>query len=111
MTPNEAAAQLDLLRAAYPDARTKVGPDTAAVWIAMLRRLDRDLGRKAVQSLIEGCKFWPSIAELNEQVVILREQARGERQAAERREDDLAHELMPRVAAPAACAAAACRTC
>lgn len=106
MTPTEAAALFAQLRAAYPDARAKVDSDTAGLWLKRLRGLDRSVAAPAVDALIDGCKFWPTIAELNEQVTLVRDrQARAWREAERRRSekeyDEL--ELPPLQTIPAYC--------
>lgn len=81
MMPTEAAALFKLLRAAYPNAR--IPEDAAQLWLSELRKLDHERGSAAVRSLIAGCKFWPSLAELYEQYRII-----GEQQARARREQE-----------------------
>jgi hypothetical protein len=70
VTRDEAVQLLRLLRAAFPT--TRIEPDTSELWLAELRRLDPSLGEEAVRSLIAGSRFWPTIAELNEQLEIAR---------------------------------------
>jgi hypothetical protein len=94
--PAEAARLLKLLRAAYPDAKQKVSQDTADLWLAELRRLDAGLGETAVRSLLASSRFWPSLAELQEQVEIARRQAAQARRERERREADEQAEALPR---------------
>jgi hypothetical protein len=85
VTPSEAGRLFALLRAAYPDAKAKIGPDTADLWLEELRRLEATSGETAVRSLIESSRFWPSIAELREQYAVAREQLAREFRAEERR--------------------------
>src|SRR5262245_50393722 len=84
---------MKLLRAAYPGAA--VSPDAVELWIAELRRLDDGIGEQAVRSLIGSVKFFPSLAELNEQVEIARAQRARRRRDEERRRDDETAEAMP----------------
>lgn len=84
MTPDEAGALFDLLCAAYPTA--KPSEATADLWLAELRRLDPAVGDAAVRSLIAGSRFWPSVAELHEQVTVAREHAARVARERERRE-------------------------
>jgi Loader and inhibitor of phage G40P len=86
--PDEAAALLKLLRAAYPDAQRRVGEDTAELWLAELLPLDQALGEQAVRSLIESERRWPPIAALREQLAVAREQAARERRDWERQEEN-----------------------
>lgn len=95
MTPTRAGELFRLLRAAYPAA--KLTQDTAELWLTELRRLDDAIGTTAVQSLIARSTFWPSIAELNEQVQIARDQAARMRRDAERRDADLIYDQLPRI--------------
>jgi hypothetical protein len=96
MKRDAATALLRILRAAYPAA--KVGPDTVELWLAELRKLDESIGEPAVRSLVASCRFWPSPAELYEQVEIVRrqraQQARDEERRAEQEAFD-AIELPP----------------
>jgi hypothetical protein len=94
VTPAEAADLLRLLRAAYPEAKRKVGQDTADLWLGELRRLDTALGDQAVRSLIASARRWPSIAELHEQIEVARRQtAQTERDRERQRADEIAEEL------------------
>jgi hypothetical protein len=94
VTPAEAAELFKLLRAAYPEAKRRVGEDTTHVWLAVLRQFDSALGEQAVRSLIGTARRWPSLAELHEQVEIARRQAAEARCDRERQEaDELAEEL------------------
>lgn len=68
MKRDEALKLLRLLRAGFPT--TRIEPDTSELWLAELRRLDPSVGDEAVRSLIARSRFWPTIAELNEQVEI-----------------------------------------
>jgi hypothetical protein len=94
--PDEAAELLKLLRAAYPEAKRRIGPDTAELWLAELRRLDAERGAEAVRSLIASARRWPSIAELHEQLEIARRQAAEARRDRERQEVEQAAEELPR---------------
>jgi hypothetical protein len=84
MTHAEAGALFDLLCAAYPTVSPR--ESTADLWLDELRPLDAALGEKAIRSLIAGSRFWPSVAELNEQVTVAREQAARVTRERERRE-------------------------
>jgi hypothetical protein len=96
VTPAEAAALLRLLRAAYPDAKRRVGQDTTDLWLEALRRLDPALGETAVRSLISSARRWPSLAELEEQVEVARRQAAQARRDRERQQAEQAAEQLPR---------------
>jgi hypothetical protein len=85
MRRGQAEDLLRLLRSAYP--RTNLPAETSELWLIRLRSLDATLGAKAVESLIDGVKFWPSLAELHEQVGIVREQAARELREEERRQE------------------------
>jgi hypothetical protein len=93
MTRTEAAALLKLLTAAFP--RITIDDDTVELWIDGLRPLDHHLGETAVRSLIDGTKFFPTIAELNEAVTIAREHTARARREAERRAADRAYDQQP----------------
>jgi hypothetical protein len=84
MKPDQAEKLLQLLRAAYP--RTTLPDEASDLWLTRLRALDTKVGAKAVESLIDGVKFWPSLAELYEHYEIAREQAARVRRAEERRQ-------------------------
>jgi hypothetical protein len=90
MTPSEAEALFNLMRANYVDARAKVDEDTVALWLTELRRLDRQLGDNAVRSLLKGCRFWPTLAELEDAVEVARDQAVRTRREAARRDEQRA---------------------
>jgi hypothetical protein len=83
---DQAEDLLRLLRSAYP--RTNLPAETSELWLTRLGSLDATLGAKAVESRIDGVKFWPSLAELHEKVGIVREQA-----ARNRREEERCQEL------------------
>lgn len=103
MTHAQAALLFNLVRAAYPG--TKFGPDTVDLWLSELRRLDHARGDAAVRSLITSCRFWPSLAELAEQVAIVTEKQAAARRAQERRDADEAFdaiEMPPLAEIPAA---------
>jgi len=97
VTPHEAAELLKLLRAAYPEAKRRLGADTTDLWLVELRQLDAALGEQAVRSLIASVRRpWPLIAELNEQVEIVRRQAATARRDRERQQADEIAEELPR---------------
>jgi hypothetical protein len=83
VTVGEAKGLVARLSAAYPMA--KVGADTASVWIAELRPLELGLAKEAVENVIRSVKFFPSIAELAEAVMLVREQ-RARRQREDQRQ-------------------------
>jgi hypothetical protein len=83
VTPAKASELLALLCAAY---RVRIEGGTADLWLAELRRLDPAIGETAVRSLVTGSRFWPTIAELHEQVTLAREQAARAARERERRE-------------------------
>jgi hypothetical protein len=85
---DEAVRLLRLLRSGFPT--TRIEPDTSELWLAELRRLDASLGEEAVRGLIARSRFWPTIAELNEQLEIAH---------ARRRPAELHREWQERVAA------------
>jgi hypothetical protein len=62
-----------------------------------LRQLDPAIGAAAVQSLIDGVTFFPSLAELAGHVAIVREQSARRRREEERRAEDAARADLPRV--------------
>jgi hypothetical protein len=80
--PDQARDLLDTLCAYF--AKT-LGEPSRNAWLTELRSLDFALGSTAVRSLVVGSRFWPSIAELYEQVEIAREQAARARREEERR--------------------------
>jgi Loader and inhibitor of phage G40P len=91
---DEAMALLRMLRAAYPT--TKVEADTSELWLSELRRLDATIGEQAVRSVIASSRFWPSLAELHEQVEAARRQAAQARRDEERQQADGMAEELPR---------------
>jgi Loader and inhibitor of phage G40P len=93
MTRTQAAALLKLLIAAFP--KTPVEDDTTDLWLNALRPVDHGLGETAIRSLVDAVKFFPTIAELNEHLTIVREQTARDRREAERREADRAYDLLP----------------
>jgi hypothetical protein len=77
-----------MLCASYP--RSKPTEETRDLWLTRLRVIDAELGAKAIESLIDGVKFWPSIAEFNEHVELVRQQrARALREEQRRAADEL----------------------
>jgi len=68
MTTTEAAQILALLKGAYP--RQPINAATVKVYSLMLSDLDFDQARKAVLKHVATVKFFPSIAEIREQVVL-----------------------------------------
>lgn len=96
MRPREAGALFALLTANWP--RTKAGETTTELWLDELSRVDHRLGKQAVKGLIATCRYWPSIADLNEQLRQVREQLDRERRDRERQEADRALDALPRPA-------------
>jgi hypothetical protein len=86
------------LCAAYP--RTALPPASTDLWLTTLCSFDAKLGAKAVDSLIRGVKFWPSLAELHEHYGIVREQAGRARREEERREEIEALEALEEAGLP-----------
>jgi hypothetical protein len=93
--PGQAEDLWRMLRAGYP--RSKPTEETRDLWLTRLRPLDAELGAAAIESLIDGVRFWPTIAELNEHVEIIREQKTRARREEERR---LADELVDNLDRP-----------
>lgn len=94
MRPDEAGELFGLLAANYP--RTRLSDETTDLWLGELRSLDYETGAAAVRALIVRCRFWPSIADLNDQVDVLRQQRLREQRDRERREADVVYDLLPR---------------
>jgi hypothetical protein len=84
-----------LLCAAYP--RSAPTAETKDLWLIRLGELEVEIGTKAIQSLIDGVKFWPAIAELLEQYEIVREQTARRRSEEKRRARDAAADALPRI--------------
>jgi hypothetical protein len=95
MTIGEAKTLTAQLIAAYPSAN--VHGQTASLWISELRSLDYDLAQTAVRSLLEGCKFFPSFAELHEHIGYERERRNRAQREAERKAADQAADELPRI--------------
>lgn len=66
MTKGEAMKLMAILRAAWP--RQEVGMDTAEVYAGMLSDIPFDEGKAAVTKLVQTTKFFPTVAEILEQV-------------------------------------------
>ncbi|HEY7207016.1 MAG TPA: replicative helicase loader/inhibitor [Gaiellaceae bacterium] len=94
MTREQAAGLFALLRAAHP--RTVPPDKTADLWLDELGRLDHDIAEPAVRAVIATVRTWPAIAHLNEQVAVIRERQHRDQREAERLEEQLADESMPR---------------
>jgi hypothetical protein len=81
-----------LLCSGYP--RSKPTEETKDLWLTRLRSLDAELGAKAIESVIDGVRFWPSIAELHEHVELVRQQrARALREEERRAADEFVDNL------------------
>jgi hypothetical protein len=90
--PGEAEDLWRLLCSGYP--RSKPTDETKGLWLSRLRSLDAVLGAAAIESVIDGVRFWPSMAEFHEHVQIIREQkARARREEERRVADELADNL------------------
>lgn len=61
-TRTHAEAQLQRLKAAFPNA--KMGTDTFALYLDEMAKMDADSLGNAVQRCIDKCKYFPRIAEL-----------------------------------------------
>jgi len=70
MTPTQAAQVLAALHGAYP--RVELDDAVAAVWNNSLGVADYQLAMKAVSQWISESRFWPSIAEFNGLITVLR---------------------------------------
>jgi hypothetical protein len=91
MKPDEACELFDRL-CAYYDKNPRDA--TRDAWLNELRLIDLNIGSTAVRSLVVTCKFWPSVAELYEQVANAREQAGRERRDQDRRENEAAYDAL-----------------
>jgi len=67
MTRDEAGKVLSALRAAYP--RQQVGADTVLAYATMLEDLDAREVMEAVKRLMATSRFFPTIAEIRQEVV------------------------------------------
>jgi hypothetical protein len=70
MNRSEAAKLVALLQAAYPNFTTSEA--TASVYETLLRDLDADVAKAAIERLICTSRFMPTIAEIREMCVTVR---------------------------------------
>lgn len=96
MTVGEAKGLVAKLTAAYPMAR--VSAATVGLWLAQLRPIEFDLGAEAVENVIHGVAFFPSIAEFDQALVVVREQRGREIREAKRQEALEAEASLPPLA-------------
>lgn len=96
MTQAEAQRLWTRLVDAYPAATFTEG--TARQYMGEFRPLSFELASAAVDGAIHASRFLPSIAELHQQYVIVREQRERERAAERVRQERLAEDSLPRPA-------------
>jgi hypothetical protein len=72
---------ISLLCAAYPNAH--ITPETITVYVVTLRHYDPETLRAAALHCVSRCKFFPTVAEINEAITNLAEHATGQPTAAE----------------------------
>jgi hypothetical protein len=95
VTPAQAQALFARMRTAFPQAPVKDG--TLKVYLQTLTPWGHESGAKAVESAIETCRFFPSIADLHHHYAFVREQKRRELGQERRRLERLAEDNAPHV--------------
>jgi hypothetical protein len=91
-----AQAMFKRLQNAYPFSDLVV--DSGRLYVDELEKMDEELGRQAVTSVIEGSLLFPSIAELLEHYRIVREQRRRAERDVQRKAQAVAYDNLPRPA-------------